>query len=383
MSASPFDFLRAGPPPPRVALLRDAVFFSRAIPVPQGATRPEVLAQVGIALESHSPFPLAQLYFGYYWPEAADHALAFASYRRRFTVEQLEEWNGAEHVMPAFASVLGCEVAPATTIILSSPDGLTAVHWAAGPVPSAVLHQALPADAPEAERAQVRERLLRSAGESVKVVDVATPPTAEGGASDSALVFSVGALHSRIPAQVAAALDVRDKAELEALAHARRRDIILWRTTIGAVAACLVMAFCEACLFGAGFWQKGRTTRVASQRTTVVHIMGEQELAGRIDDLSTKRLLPLEMISLASPEVALPKNPTAIQFLRATANTLDAIQIEAQTTNAGEIAGYKTALEQAAGVDHVEIKDQRARDNVVTFTLIVTFKPGALAPAAT
>ena len=37
---------------------------------------------------------------------------------------------------------------------------------------------------------------------------------------------------------------------------------------------------------------------------------------------------------------------------------------------------------QPAGVDKVEIRDQRARDNVVTFTLIVTFKPGALAPAA-
>ena len=159
--------------------------------------------------------------------------------------------------------------------------------------------------------------------------------------------------------------------------------MVLWRATVAAIAACLALALGELALFGAGFWEKARVTKVAAQRNTVTHVKDEQELAGRIDDLSTKRLLPLEMISIVSPEVALPKNPTAIQFLHATANTLDTIQINAQTTNAGEIAGYKAALEQTAGVDHVEIHDQRARDNVVTFTLIVTFKPGALTPAAT
>jgi hypothetical protein len=78
----------------------------------------------------------------------------------------------------------------------------------------------------------------------------------------------------------------------------------------------------------------------------------------------------------------MPKNPTSIQFLRAQTSGLDTIMIEAQTTNAGEIAGYKTALERAPACDKVEIRDQRARDNVVSFTLVVTFKPAALTPAS-
>jgi hypothetical protein len=90
------------------------------------------------------------------------------------------------------------------------------------------------------------------------------------------------------------------------------------------------------------------------------------------------------MISLVSPEVAMPKSPPAIQFLRAMASSssLNTIQIDAQTNNAGEIAAYKTAIEQAPGCDRVEIKEQRTQNNVVSFTLIVTFKPGALAPAS-
>jgi hypothetical protein len=364
-----------------VAILPDSVFFSRSIPVPAGATRADVVAQVGVALESLSPFPLAQLYFGYYWPEGSDRALAYASYRRRFTVEQLAEWAGAEHVVPAFAAVLGCEVAPATTVMLSSEGGLTAVHWERGAVPSVVLHRALAADMPDDERAAARAALIRSAGETTRVIDVKVPPVAVSGGSNNELVFESGGLRSVLPSDVAAALDIRDRADLDALASDRRRGMILWRTAMGAIAACLLFALMELGLLGAGLWEKARITKVAAQKPTVTHIMEEQELAGRIEELSTKRLLPLEMISIASPAVVTPKDPVGIQFIRATASALDTIQIEAQTNNAGEIPGYKTALEKTPGIDRVEITGQRARDNIVTFTLVITFKPGALTPA--
>lgn len=380
MCASPFDFLRSGPPPPKVAFLPDAVFFSRTIPVAPGATRPEVVAQVGLALEGLSPFPLAQLYHGYYWPTGSDRALAYAAYRRRFTVDQVSSWGGAEFVLPAFAAVLGAEVPPGTTLILSAPDALTAVHWGQGRVPEAVLLEPVAPDAPPEERAAARERLIRAAGGSTTVLDAASPPVPLGGDRD--LSFQAGPVTSVVPADAAGALDVRDKGDLEALARARRRDLVLWRVAIGSVLACVLMGLGELALVGTGLWQKTRISRVAAQKPTVSRIMDEQELAGRIEELSTKRLLPLEMISAVSPESALPKNPPAIQFLSATAGSLNTIQIEAQTGNAGEIAGYRSALEQAPGVDKVEIRDQRARDNVVTFTLIVTFKPGALAPAA-
>jgi len=75
------------------------------------------------------------------------------------------------------------------------------------------------------------------------------------------------------------------------------------------------------------------------------------------------------------------KKPATIQFLRATTSGLYTIQIEAQTNNAGEIGGFRSALEQTPGCDKVEVRDQLLRNNVASFTLIVTFKPAALAPA--
>ncbi|HXN35204.1 MAG TPA: hypothetical protein VN877_03480, partial [Opitutaceae bacterium] len=176
MCASPLEFLRSGPPPPRVVLVPDAVFFSRSIAVPSGASGAEVVSQVGLALEALSPFPLSQLYFGYHRPAGAARALAFAAYRRRFTADQLAGWAGADHVMPAFAAILGCEAGPGATVILSAADGLTAVHWDEGPVPSAVLHHSLAPDATDEARSQARASLLGSLGGAGRVLDLPSPP---------------------------------------------------------------------------------------------------------------------------------------------------------------------------------------------------------------
>jgi hypothetical protein len=378
MCASPLDFLRSGPPPPRVAILPDAVFFSRAIPVPADASRELVVSEVGLALESLSPFPLAQLYFGYYWTPGASRALAFASYKRRFTADQVSEWAGAQHVMPAFAAILGSDVQPATTVILSAPEGLTAVHWGQGKVPSLVLHRVLLAEATDEERSKARAELIKAAGEARTIVDAPSPPIAQPSRSDREVAFAAGALRSNMDSATVAALDVRDKADLSALSRARKRDVILWRVAIGSVLACLILLLGEGALFGAGLWEKARIAKVGAQKATVARIMSDQELAYRIDELSTKRLLPLEMISVVAA-----KKPPSIQFLSATAtnSSLYTIQIEAQTSNAGEIGAFKSALEQTPGCDHVEIRDQLLRNNVASFTLLVTFKPTALPPA--
>ena len=121
--ASLLSFLRAGPPPPRVALLPDSAFFTRTIPVPEGATPAEVAAAVELGLEAASPFPLAQLYHGWYWRPSSPHAFAFAAYRRRFSADEVATWADAELVLPAFAILRSMELTQSLT-------GLTIVYAA-------------------------------------------------------------------------------------------------------------------------------------------------------------------------------------------------------------------------------------------------------------
>lgn len=377
MCASPLRLLRAGPPPPRVAILSDALFFTRAVPIAPGSSAPEVVGQVELAVEALAPFPLAQLYYGYFWTPGSERALVYASYRRRFTAEQTAAWSGVEWVLPAFATLLGAEMAPATTVLLATDLTLTAIHWAGGPVPTVVLTRLLPPEVTAEARLALRDELLRAVGESRTIVDLTEPPLPQPARTDREVVFASGEFRSRLPLSALTTLDVRDRGDLAAARRARARDVFLWRILMGSAAACALLLLCELALAGGGLWQKARLLKVNAQSPVVGRIMQEQELANRITELSTRRLLPLEMISIVAS-----KKPPAIQFLRAATSGLVTLNVDAQTNNAAEIGTFKTALEALPECERVEVHLQGSRDSLTPFTLTVTFRPTALKPMA-
>ena len=381
MCASPLSFLRAGPPPPKVAFLPDALFFTRAVPVAAGVSSAEAAAQIELALESVAPFPLAQLYYGWCWTPGAEEALVFAAYRRRFTTEQTAAWAEAELVLPAFVAVLGAQVVPATTVVLNSAEGLTAVHWEKSSAPARVLCRPLAPDATPEQRAQSRDELLRAIGESKKVIDVDSPVLPETAASDREVAFRAGDFVSRFSTGGAAALDVRDKAELAARRGARQRDLLLWRLALGCAAALLLLVVGEIALFGGKKWNDTRLAKVRAQKPTVDKIMSAQSLALRIEELATKRLLPFEMIEVLLDEDRLPPE---IQFTRVFTSTqtgLHTLKVEAKSTNVGQIGVYEAKLRTLPMIQKIETQIGPTVGNAATFNLNVAFKPDMIKPA--
>lgn len=389
-----FATLRAGPPPPKVALLPDGLFFTRSLPVAAGASAAEAASQIELALEAVSPFPLAQLYYGYYWKPGAESAFVFAAYRRRFTSEQVAAWDGAELVLPAFAALLGATVQPGTTVVLASVEGLTAVHWNEASVPTSVHFRpfpALPEGAPEPEpaaveegQARLREELIREVGGSRTVIDLSTPPAADPSMTDREVTFHAGELVSAFGSTVVSSLDVRDKGELASLRGARRRDLLLWRVAMGCVAALVLLAVGELALLGGGAWQKVRNAKAAAQKPGVDRIVKTDELARRIDDLATKRLLPWEMMMAVVGEnkVTLPKEIYFGRVYTTPENGIYSISIDAQTTNVGTVSVYSSALKALPHIQNVETRNLQTRGDNATFTLVVTFKPDAIKPGA-
>lgn len=57
------------------------------------------------------------------------------------------------------------------------------------------------------------------------------------------------------------------------------------------------------------------------------------------------------------------------------------LTVEAQTTNPGDISVFQNQLNATRECSKVEIREQRTRNNVASFTLAVTFKPDAVKPA--
>lgn len=385
MSASPLKFLRAGPPPPKVVLLPDGLFFSRVVPVLAGATAAEAASQIELALEANSPFPLAQLYYGWYWVLGAETAFVYAAYRRRFTSEQTAEWAEAELVIPASAALFGGVVQPATTLLLTAPDGLTAVHWEDGAVPSRVSYRPLSPEATDDERTQVRDAVVRSFGGSITVVDLLVPPTVDAGSSDREMVFRSGDFTARVPATVAAAMDVRDKGDLLALRTARKRDLILWRVALGAVAALLLLLLGELALLGGQAWQKVRLAEVRGRAPAVERIMHAQELATNVQDLVVKRFLPVEMLTtiMGADAERKPRDlvVTSIRSSAAAANRGSyTLVLEMHTTNPGQVPAYRQELQKLPQIENVNVEPTGSRGDQSLFRVTVTFKPGSLKP---
>lgn len=378
------DSLRAGPPPPKVVLLPDALFFTRTLPVAVGATAAEAAAQVELALEAISPFPLTQLYYGWCWTPGAEQAFVFAAYRRRFTSEQTAAWQEADLVLPAFVTLLGATVEPATTVVLASAEGLTAVYWAGGPVPEKIVCHPVAAEATDEDRARVRDELVRTFGGSKKVIDLAVPPAADPALTDQEIVFRAGELVSRLPAMTAASLDVRDKGDLAALRGARRRDLILWRVTLGCAAALVLLAGLEIAR-GAGLqWQKVRLAKLNAQRPRVESIMASNALAIRIEDLATKRLLPMEMLTVVIGEhnEILPAGMIFTRVLASSTAGLYTLSVEGQTNNAGQISVYQNALEKIPACEKVDMQPTGTRGDLATFKLTITFRSDAVKPVS-
>ncbi|MSU69504.1 MAG: hypothetical protein EXS39_01760 [Opitutaceae bacterium] len=379
MTASLLKFFKSGPTAPRVVLLPDHRFFVRSLAVGDSVTTAEVASLVELSLETLSPFPPAQLYYGYCWAPGAPQALVFASYRKRFTAEQTMEWGGAEFVAPAFATLFGVAHEPATTLLVPSADGLTAICWESGVVPSLVLTRSLAPDATDQDRAQARDELLRAAGASRAVIDLSAPPEIMVSPEDQVLLFRAGDFTARLPVAAAAALDVRDKGELAALRQARVRDLVLWRVFAAAAAGLALLLAGELALVGIGRpWQQAQAAQVAAQRPEVERIETARTLATRIEDLSTKRLLPVEMISLAKLS---PAQRGSITFQKTSASItmgLYTLRIEAQTPNPGELDVYRNRLKDLPAIVDVRVDNPQSRNGVTTFVLTITFRPEAV-----
>jgi hypothetical protein len=380
MSLTSFKRFLPAAPPRHVVRVADALFFVRSVPVAQGASAADVAAQAELAIEALAPFPITQLYYGHYWKLGANSVLIYAAYRKRFTADEVATWADAEVVLPNFVTVLNGVSAPlpAMAVVVAGASSMTGLYFAdASGVPSQVRVVPLPGEPTEADHDAARGTLLSSFPEKLHVVKLDSEPVFDLASAQEQFVFRAGALESRFGSNEVAALDVRDKGELESRRRARGRDVILWRTFLGCAAAIALSALLELGLVGSSYWQSRRLALEAKQKPIVDAIMTSQSLATRIEELSNKRLRPFEMLALVNDV-----RPETIQFIRAVSSGLYKLEVEAQTNASGDIDVFRSALNKLSGCQKAEVVDPRSRDGVSTFKLVVTFRPEAFKETA-
>ena len=360
----------------KVVLLPDNRFFLRSVALTTGDDAPAMAEQIELELELLSPFPLSQISHGYWTVPGVDRALVYATYHKRFTPEEMEDWSDAEWVAPRFASLLaGDAPSPATTWILKSSEGLTAVHFGDDTgVPTWVGTAEWAEDATDREVAEAREQLVRRTGGSKSIVDIDDIAVDPGKPGDEELGFTSADRTARLRVLAAEALDVRDSEELAARRRARVRDQWMWRAAVASVVLIALSVIGEALVFGLETWQGQRREVVAAQVPTVAQIQTADQLVNRIEERSTRRLRPFEMISLLHA----PK-PDNIVFLRTQTQGVYTLIVEAYSNTQEGINNYISAIDALPGTDSVRMLQLDMNSGRADFQFAVEFNAAAFA----
>lgn len=332
-------------------------------------------AQVEMALEESSPFPLAQLYYGFVVAADGAKALTYAAYRRRFTAEETAEWAGATAVLPDFLGLLGPAPERPLLVLQVHPAGVSGVAWdGRALLPVAILLKSTPEPSDEQMKEMIAE-LSRLAGLADPGVQRLDGPTGVGQDENGSAIFRIaGEEAARFSAAAIGNADVRDKPFL----HEKRREearIRGWLWAFGVVSGLLLIAVgLEFAIAAMGLWNERREELVSAQAGEVSRIETAQTLATLIEDLAAREEKPLEWLSMVSS-----LRPRSVQFTRVSSNNDRSLLIDAQTGDAAAVGTYETILRQRPELAGVEVRDIRSREGLTSFSLALQFKPAGAA----
>lgn len=343
-------------------------FLVRRVPLDPTA---DVTSQVELALETLSPFPLAQLYHGYIADPEHRSALIYAAFRRNFSAEETAGWSDAWAVLPDFAAALRpATKPPAGSVAWRSGGRIAVAAWdGASAVPALVQVRAGDEAAADGVVAEARRR----AGLDGSAAHRASASVPETVADKRGVTVRLpdAALESGFDLVALRAADIRDRAVVAARERRVRQDRLTWGVFSGILAmlaACLAL---EVGLVGLGRILRSARTEQESRQPAVARIQAAHGLAGRLEQVSAERLMPFEMLAALNA-----RRPASIEFTRVTTGGAWQLQIDGQTANVRDLSDYESELRRLAPLERVGIRDQRTRDGLTTFTLEVSFKPG-------
>jgi hypothetical protein len=129
----------------------------------------------------------------------------------------------------------------------------------------------------------------------------------------------------------------------------------------------------ELGLFAGRFWLSGRQAELEAQAPLVKKIEQTQSVAKRMDEISTQRLLPFEMINVLNN-----KRPAGMEFNSVTTKGTWQLDIRGQANSADDTSTFEADARKIPGIEKLEVMEKNSRDRMIVFLYEVTFKPGWL-----
>lgn len=351
-------------------------FFVRRVTLDPAAA---AAAQVELGLEIAAPFALEQLYYGYVAAPDGRGALAFATHRRLFPGDG---WPQAGVVLPVFAALLGEPPAAERVRLWQAPGCVIAAAWdGRSALPGLVLARAVATEDETSVRAALLDEVSqRLGGRKPEVDEFVGPVTAKPLPSDRGWELNLAgrgagrSLLTVLAPEALATMDVRDKVVLATRRQAQRREVILWRTLVACLIGLAAGVVIEVGLFATDRAFARWSAEQAGRAGEVNRIETAQALGTRIEEMTARRLRPMEMLALVNDV-----RPAAVRFVRCSTAGLTTLEVEGQAADAASVGTFEAALKALPVLAAVEVRDVRLREGVTTFQFTATFKAEALA----
>jgi len=419
---------------PAVYFAPGSTFFTRRLDLPAEIEPSEVGGYVELSLEDLSPFPTEQLYYGYVVAADRETVFVYAAYRRRFPIEVTRTWADQAFVVPDFLPLLGRTFDRDTTLFLETGGEHTIMAFRAG---QSLPDQLMSRPAPETEDEEAltvwRENLRQvavtrglivgeektfagtwevqeSAGslvfrmqaddeassDDLETEEPILPPGEEPDEptvdqvevsveSDPAGEISVltedpptadlGPTRT-IPLADLWAMDIRDPDFLAGHKQSARIDGFIWRGILGIAAALMILLAGEVLLVSGKVFLGVMDGVIARRQGEVVRIEERDTIVQRLAEFDRSDLIPFEMLRAINAI-----RPRSVYFTRAATEGLNNLVISAWTQNVSDVNQYEAGLRALPEVQGVEVRNLQPRDDGTTFTLVVTFRPGAFEAA--
>lgn len=316
---------------PSVRLVPTAYFFCRTLALPEEIGEGEFGDYAALQLEELSPFPLDLLNWGYVADLEHRSMLIHAAARNRLGKNELEAWEGTEHVFPDFFALLPAE--PNCVRGLWQHGSLVVLRFGASPlVPERIQTRALGQGEDEPAAASIWEAFLSlTQGETAKLyrfhaaevdaegrlriglVELGDPgqqpwpsaevtaetPADENGEAEEKAADAPEVVWTEQPRERSWrwTADIRDEEVIRETRRGwqiRERAWQALRTAGLAAALLIVLGFTLA---GFQYWQEQRMLRVAERQDQVLEVTRKMEFLNRLNQFSGKPFRPLHILA--------------------------------------------------------------------------------------
>ena len=269
-----------------------------------------------LTVESHSPFPVEQLFWGYHPDPSSQQALLYMGLKEHFAISK-STIEGAQYAYPTFLAALGVTSERDDIQIFVDDYGLSALCFEArNPLPKKVLSRswsAFAVDSPPLWGSEALLKIVRNWAQALKV-DTDIPVknrlirlSDQQLESSSTLHLSLESFHWQNGSEIETlsktligdtlyACDVRDETHIQKLKTKALASHRLWRTLQAGGMFALSLGLLAIALFLSEQALIKQEDRIKKQASTVEQVKQKEILLNSLDLFSIAALQPFEAL---------------------------------------------------------------------------------------